>query len=151
MPYSMRSDLCEIEDSRSGVMLLLKLGYKRLQLNVRLNLSGSPDLGEANWCVMRTFRQQMKRAMWQGTETSSQSKKGTDLPVALCVSAEAHPWLPVKLRGLQFWSSVWPWCRRAPEMEQQRHGTLRFRALRNCEKITLKCYRTKYIMNTFKR
>lgn len=48
MPYSMRSDLCEIEDSRSGVMLLLKLGYKRLQLNVRLNLSGSPDLGEAN-------------------------------------------------------------------------------------------------------
>ena len=78
MPYSMRSDLCEIEDSRSDVMLLLKLSYKILQLNIRVNLSTSPDLGEANWCVMRAFRQQMKRAMWQGTEISSQSQKGTE-------------------------------------------------------------------------
>ena len=41
-------DLCEIEDSRSDVMLLLKLSYKILQLHIRVNLSTSPDLGEAN-------------------------------------------------------------------------------------------------------
>ena len=117
-----------------------------LSINSLVQSCGLNGTLPGSWYSKSEKAQQRRTMHVPGT-----TKRNWDLPVALCVSAEAHPWFQVKFRGLQFWSSVWPWCRRAPEMKQQRHGTIRFPALRNCEKIMLKCYRTKGIMNTFKR